>query len=192
MKKHTNIFRIDTGHTHGWQVRIRRRGEMNSAFFSDSKFESKEAGLQAALEKRDAMLDDLPPKQENDPDFKEEVDERRWRAVTSTGVRGLGFTMKLNNSTSDKHQPHVSGHWCDDDGTWHTISRSIYKYGLEDAIREVATHLVEVMDHEMTVDEMVETALPAITAQIPKEHRKHIHDHPLNPRRVGSASEDAS
>ena len=38
MQKERNLFRIDTGNTHGWQVRIERNKTLYSKFFSDSLF----------------------------------------------------------------------------------------------------------------------------------------------------------
>jgi hypothetical protein len=44
MEKKKNLFRIDTGRTHGWQVRIVRDGERHTKLFSDPKY-----GVQGAL-----------------------------------------------------------------------------------------------------------------------------------------------
>jgi hypothetical protein len=44
MEKKKNLFRIDTGRTHGWQVRIVRDGERHTKLFSDMKH-----GVQGAL-----------------------------------------------------------------------------------------------------------------------------------------------
>lgn len=60
-----NIFRIDKnkvagrGATHGWQVRIYRGIHHRTKFFSDSKFESSDAALAAALEYREQVYAEL-------------------------------------------------------------------------------------------------------------------------------------
>lgn len=60
-----HIFRLDSkkprgqGATHGWQVRIRRGKKWYGGLFSDSKFESKEAALAAAVICRDELYEEL-------------------------------------------------------------------------------------------------------------------------------------
>lgn len=93
MEKKKNLFRIDTGRTHGWQVRIIRDGERHTKLFSDTKCGGKEAAYEKALEHRNEKLDRLPNLPEERPLQTDEVHERRWEAVTRTGVKGIGFTM---------------------------------------------------------------------------------------------------
>lgn len=166
MRKERNVFRIDTGRTHGWQVRIRRNGEWHRKFFSDSKFDSQEAAFEAAVEHRDEMLDELPdlpgePDDELGHLHTEAVDERRWEAVTRTGVKGIGFTMKTYSRATDDKRPYVSVHWTEN-GKRRSTSYSVVKHGLAGALKRAAETLAENVDHELTVEEMMETAQPAI------------------------------
>lgn len=178
MQKETNVFRIDTGRTHGWQVRIQRQGEWHRKFFSDSKYDSKEAAFEAAVAHRDEMLDALPdlPGDEDDEMahlHTEEVDERRWQAVTRTGVKGLGFTMKQYSRASDKKRPYVSVHWTEDDRRRAT-SYSVVKHGLDGALKRAAETLVTHTDHELTVEEMIDTARPALVALLKAEGKEAV------------------
>lgn len=45
--------------THGWQVKIVRNSKQRTKFFSDSKYESKEFALEAAIKYRDNLLKEL-------------------------------------------------------------------------------------------------------------------------------------
>jgi hypothetical protein len=166
MRKERNVFRIDTGRTHGWQVRIRRNGEWHRKFFSDSKFDSREAAFEAAVAHRDEMIEELPDLP-GDPDDEashlhtEEIDERRWHAVTRTGVKGLGFTMKTYSRATDDKRPYVNAYWTED-GTRRSTSYSIIKHGLAGALKRTAEVLAAHTDHELTVEEMIDTAEPAL------------------------------
>jgi hypothetical protein len=66
---HKNITRFEFGRTRGWWVRIRRRGRMVQAFFSDGRHGGRTKALEKARQKRDGWLRTLP-----DP-----VDPRRKR-----------------------------------------------------------------------------------------------------------------
>lgn len=165
MQKERNVFRIDTGRTHGWQVRIRRNGEWHRKFFSDSKFDSQEAAFEAAVEHRDDVLEDLPDLP-GDPDeaghlHTDAVDERRWESVTRTGVKGLGFTMKTYSQAKNDKRPYVNAYWTEE-GTRRSTSYSVIKHGLSSALKRAAEALTENADHDSTVEEMMETAQPAI------------------------------
>ena len=60
-----NITRIDIDRdgqsgTHGWEVRINRRGKKISKFFSDSWYEGKRGAMYAAREYRDEIEEKIP------------------------------------------------------------------------------------------------------------------------------------
>jgi hypothetical protein len=161
MKKRKNLFRIDTGRTHGWQVRITRDGERHTKLFSDTKYGGEEEAYEKALAHRNEKLDELPDLPEDGPLQTEEVHQRRWEAVTRTGVKGIGFTMTTYSRATDAKRPYISVHWPGEE-RWECTSFSIIKHGVQGALNEAAETLVEHTDPEMTVEEMIETARPAV------------------------------
>ena len=54
-----NIKRIDSTKTHGWQVHVRRGGELRTKLFSDRVHGGKTKALKAAKAYRDDLLDDM-------------------------------------------------------------------------------------------------------------------------------------
>lgn len=155
--------KVDTGRTHSWQVRICCDGDWHRTFFSDSKFESKQAPYEAAVEHRHEVLEDLPDLPEGAGGLLHtpEVHERRWKTRTRTGVKGLGFTMTMYSRASDEKRPYITAHWPGTD-RWYSTSFSVVKHGLRGALTEAAETLAAHTDHSMTVDEMIEKALPAV------------------------------
>jgi hypothetical protein len=170
MQKVKNVFRIDTGRTHGWQVRITRDGERHTKLFSDSVHGGKEAAYEAAVEHRNEKLAALPdlPEGRAGQLHTDEVHERRWESLTRTGVKGLGFTMTSYSRATDEKRPYVSAHWPGED-RWRCTSYSIVKHGLRGALNEAAETLVAHTDHAMTVKEMIETAAPSIAKLLERE-----------------------
>ncbi|PSQ88170.1 MAG: hypothetical protein BRD30_07480 [Bacteroidetes bacterium QH_2_63_10] len=92
MEKKKNLFRIDTGRTHGWQVRIIRDGERHTKLFSDKKYGGEEAAYEKALAHRNEKLEELPDLPEEGPLQTEEVPPTRSGPIlASTGrVRSGG------------------------------------------------------------------------------------------------------
>ena len=76
MEKKKNLFRIDTGRTHGWQVRIIRDGERHTKLFSDKKYGGEEAAYEKALAHRNEKLEELADLPEEGPLQTEEVHRR--------------------------------------------------------------------------------------------------------------------
>lgn len=60
-KKFKGICRIDSGYTHGWFVRIYRKGKTHSKFFSDLKNRGKDKALLLALAYREELRSKLGP-----------------------------------------------------------------------------------------------------------------------------------
>lgn len=161
MEKKKNLFRIDTGRTHGWQVRIIRNGDRHTKLFSDKKYGGKEAAYEKALAHRNDKIDELPDLPEDGPLHTDEVDQRRWEALTRTGVKGLGFTMTTYSRATDAKRPYITVHW-PGENRWRCTSFSVVKHGVQGALNEAAETLAEHTDHEMTVEEMIENARPAV------------------------------
>lgn len=60
LKANRNITRIDTGATHGYQLRFQRRGKVVDKFYSDSIHGGKNKALAAAKKHRDQLEKDNP------------------------------------------------------------------------------------------------------------------------------------
>ncbi|PSQ93640.1 MAG: hypothetical protein BRD30_01320 [Bacteroidetes bacterium QH_2_63_10] len=130
----------------------------------------KEDAYEAAVEHRNEKLDELPELPDGPAGqlHTDEVHERRWRSVTRTGVKGLGFTMTTYSNATDAKRPYVSAHWPGAD-RWRCTSFSVVKHGLRGALNEAAEVLAAHADPEMSVEEMVETAEPAVKELLENE-----------------------
>jgi hypothetical protein len=60
-KKYPGISRIDSGNTHGWFVRVYRKGKTHSKFYSDLKYGGKGKALKLALDERTRLNKRLGP-----------------------------------------------------------------------------------------------------------------------------------
>jgi hypothetical protein len=137
-----NIFRIDTGNTHGWQVRVQRNKKLHSRFFSDSRFESRDQSRVAAELFRDELLDKVGRAQPAVGHLHTARAKRRaWEALTRTGIEGLGVTWQMEKS--GQRYPYVQAHWVDNEGTRRASKRSIEKHGVQEATRHICRLLVQ-------------------------------------------------
>ncbi|NWK56835.1 hypothetical protein HW115_14525 [Verrucomicrobiaceae bacterium N1E253] len=98
-RKHTPpnyaIARIDlpSAGTHGWQVRMQRRGIKYGKFFADRPHGGPQQALQAARQWRDALIDELANRAST------RICERSQR--NSSGVVGVSkITVVSNNGTT--------------------------------------------------------------------------------------------
>jgi len=86
-----NIKRIDSTKTHGWQVHVRRGGELRTKLFSDRVWKGKRKALQAAKDYRDNLLDEMAP-----------LAKPLWKIdrtpKTNTGQLGASYTEYANRS----------------------------------------------------------------------------------------------
>lgn len=172
--KHRNVFRIETGNTVGWQVRIERNKKQHNKFFSDSHYNGADGGLAAALAWRDSMLAQLPKHQYRTQHLHTRVNRKKAaKALNQTGVIGIGFSMHTQRSGT--RTPYISCHWRDPDtGDRRSTSYSINKHGLRQALRLACRRLREGRGDEVTqgkVDYMVRKAYPAV---------KKLHDEAVN------------
>ena len=60
-EKVVGVSRIDSKDTHGWFVRKRYQGQVYSKFFSDSRYDSKQAAFEAAKTYRAQLDKKYPP-----------------------------------------------------------------------------------------------------------------------------------
>jgi hypothetical protein len=136
-----NIFRIDTGNTHGWQVRVQRNKKLHSRFFSDSRFPSRDSSRLAAELFRDELLSRVGHPQPSVGHLHTARAKRRaWEALTRTGIEGLGVTWQQEKS--GQRYPYVQAHWVDTEGTRRASKRSVEKYGAQEATRYICRLLV--------------------------------------------------
>jgi hypothetical protein len=136
-----NIFRIDTGNTHGWQVRIQRNKKLHSRFFSDSRFNSRDSSLHAAERYRDDLLSKVGRAQPSVGHLHTARAKRKaWEALTRTGIEGLGVTWQMEKS--GQRYPYVQAHWVDPEGIRRASKRSIEKHGVQEATRHICRLLV--------------------------------------------------
>jgi len=161
MEKRKNFFRIDTGQTHGWQVRIVRNGERQTKLFSDKKYGGEEAACEKAFAHRNEKFAELPDLPEDGPLHADAVDRRHWESVTRTGVKGLGFTMTTYSRATDAKRPYVTAHWPGEE-RWRCTSFSIVKHGVRGALNEAALALAPHDDPDRTVEAMIDAAQPAV------------------------------
>jgi hypothetical protein len=118
--KHEDITRIDqeSKRTHGWNVRIRFHGKMQSKFFADEKNGGENSALLAAITWRNSTRDKLG---------KPQTDRHVvTMSKNPTGVVGVSLSEKL-------HCYEVS--WTNPDGQQGRTSVSIIKHGKQGAFK---------------------------------------------------------
>ena len=171
MQKERNLFRIDTGNTHGWQVRIERNKTLYSKFFSDSLFEAgAEGAFRAAQKRRDSWLEELPPIETDRVAHlhSDAVRAKMRAAVTRTGVNGIGFSMKRKKNSPDR-TPYVQAYWTNDKGQPRGTSFSVERHGGRGALRLAARALLNNSDVDIKEDTIVRKAWPNIRALLEEE-----------------------
>jgi predicted restriction endonuclease len=130
-----NIFRIEA--SNGLQIRFVIRGETYSEFFSFSDYESEEATLEAAKERRDEIEDILADERTGQRSYvKLEAQENN-----NSGIPGVNLREKTERSGNTTL--HWATNWTNSDGNLVTRTRSINKYGPKDALIRVIRLRVE-------------------------------------------------
>lgn len=122
------ITRIDDdgGSTHGWQVRVQRRGVKRSRFFSDRRHGGRRQALLKAREHRDQLLEKMPP-------FSRKTRARRKTSRNASGVVGVSLV-----TTSGKYGLRYEfwqATWSPRLGERKRVKFSIGKYGDKKAFR---------------------------------------------------------
>lgn len=163
--KQKNVFRIETGNTIGWQVRIERRKEKYSRFFSDSIHGGTDRALQQALAWRDETLARLPAHEIATAHLHTPRNKRKAaEAQNRTGVIGIGFSMYTQKSGAKL--PYITCHWRDPEtGVRRSSSFSITKHGLRGALKLACRRLREGQGEKPTpaqVAYLVRKALPGV------------------------------
>ncbi len=130
--KNKNISRIDIDGganakgTHGYQVRVMRKGEATSKFFSDSAHRGKTKALAAARAYRDSLIDELGPADTGPHDI---PSSRNSSGIV--GVRRREATRDTEEYTYYHYFWEAS--WTDADGVRQKRNFSINKYGEQEA-----------------------------------------------------------
>ena len=115
--------------THGWQVRVRRSGKRHTKFFSDGRYDGRDAALQAAVAFRDELLDELP----------EVTPPSQRKAWSNTGVAGLSLRDKLG--ADGMNNPYVQLSWIDEASKRRGAAYSVNKWGLRQALWNACARL---------------------------------------------------
>lgn len=128
MSKQTrhHIHRIDSEskRSHGWRVQVQRKGQIVIRNFSDKLYGGKRKALQAAMDCRDALLEQM-----HDERYGLWRCQRKRRNNTS-GIVGVGRYI-AREMVGDQEVERVSWHafWAGSDGKRHSRKFSVSKYG---------------------------------------------------------------
>ena len=117
--------------THGWQVRLQRKGVRYGRFFSDSAWGGSDEALAEAIKFRDAVIKKV-----------EEAHSPRWPSTRShqlpaarnrSGV--VGVTRIVQRSAKGIEYYFWQASWTQTDGVRWTVRYSVLKYGDRQAFR---------------------------------------------------------
>lgn len=127
-KKIPNIFRIDTGNTHGWQFRGTVDGENLTQLFSDSKYGGVEEARKKCVEYKNEVFSAFEDEILNGwliGNIGEKATSR-----SSCGIRGV---CKTYSTKKDKRHYHWQCNYKDSEGRTKYKGFSINKYGEKQA-----------------------------------------------------------
>lgn len=126
-----NITRLH--HVSAWWVRLQRAGEKTDRRFHDRDHGGEAGALAAARAWRDAEVARVGPTPPSDPShlLTAEARRRNRRAVTQTGVTGIGVTVK---PFAVGPIPYVTAYWIDGDGRRRQTSFSTARHGVDGAL----------------------------------------------------------
>ncbi len=156
MSRPTNVVRIDTYNTHGWQVRITRHRNRHTKFFSDARYGNSEKAFEAAEAYRDEKLQELP----------EPLPGTRMaaQARSTSGVPGVRLNIEHGGAR-------IEADAIVEDGKRRVKTYSLRRWGLRKALwnackwKAFAVHGVARVE---TVTEMYNTAYPNVVRQLRK------------------------
>ena len=121
------ISRIDLSamRSHGWQVRLTRRGIRYSRFFSDRKNGGREVALQMAQNFRDELLARLPDREKGGAAGK----------MTRRNISGVVGVSRIVVRTSEAKYEFWQATWSLDTGLRRRAKFSIRRYGEDRAFQ---------------------------------------------------------
>ncbi|MDT0631834.1 hypothetical protein RQM47_07465 [Rubrivirga sp. S365] len=154
-----NITRLD--HVASWWVRLQRDGEKIDRRFRDRDHGGTDGALAAAQAWREAQIERLGPTPPSKAShmLTPEARRRNRRAVTQTGVTGIGVTVKEFSASS---VPYVTAYWIDGAGRRRQTSFSAGRHGVDGALRLAAKARAQTTEWHgepaRTADELYEAA----------------------------------
>ncbi len=129
MNNNRNITRLDYGTTHGYEVRVMRRGKMKQRYFSDITSGSKRKALAAARELRD----ELEAEAEH---FTRKEIARKKSSRNTSGVVGVRLVEEKDPRWKSKPvYMFWVAQWSPSPGVRRTKRFSVNRYGEEEAFR---------------------------------------------------------
>lgn len=149
------IYRIETGYTRGWQVRVPNK---DSKLFSDRVYGSNEKALEEARGFRDSITDQLPGPPASHLQTPE-VRRRRQEALSTTGING--FSVVWSESRSGNVVPYAQMHFRDEEGRIRMRKRSMRLAGKRRAVREICKLMVQHRPDYDDADLLFERAMEA-------------------------------
>lgn len=144
-----NISRIDSNGTHGWFLRLYRKGETFSKFFSDSRYQSKEAALEAAKDYKRHFEKKYPAHASPlNRGFRDKPQKNN-----STGVVGVSETFIRSRGREQRKIPCFAVSWRPAPNVARTKKFSIEKYGRDEAF-QMAVKFRKEKENEMLQSRM--------------------------------------
>ncbi len=129
MRANRNITRLERQSTGGWLVRVMRRGELSSWYFSDSEYGSKPKALQAAREYRDELETTLKG-------FSAKDLAKKAKANNTSGVVGVRLVEERDPRwPSQPTYRYWVAQWSPSKGVRRTKRFSVEKYGEDKAYK---------------------------------------------------------
>lgn len=110
--------------THGWQVRLQRRGRKYAKYFGDRQFGGGSRALQAARQWRNALLERL-----------DQEDSIRVCARSPRNQSGVVGVSKVTVSVNGSRYEFWQATWSPEPGRRRTVKFSIKRYGDRQAFR---------------------------------------------------------
>lgn len=111
--------------THGWQVRLQRKGVRHGRFFSDSAWGGREASLRIARQYRDRLIG--RPVRDASPSSASDRSHTGPNSRTRSGV--VGVTKIVQRSSKGVEYRFWQASWMRRDGTREVVRFSVLKYG---------------------------------------------------------------
>lgn len=116
--------------THGWQVRLQRKGVRHGRFFSDSAWGGREAALEQAVRFRDRLLARL--ERQNVDCIASPSSHTLPASRNRSGVVGVARIVQRGDKGVEYHFWQAS--WTTSEGQRKTVRFSVLKYGEELAL----------------------------------------------------------
>lgn len=115
--------------THGWQVRLQRKGVRYGRFFSDSAWGGREASLSLAVRYRDRIISHVERPES-------ERSSRSHSLPSSRNTSGVvGVTKIIQRSANGDEYRFWQASWTTTEGKRKTVRYSVLKHGDKEAFR---------------------------------------------------------